>query len=123
MPSQLGHAAGTPALVRNPKSAKKRHLDTRLMTEPIHAILHHDADTLRQYSDHALTGGWGGPRELHIQADWLLAYFAQGETTHTRADTYRRPRQSLLSEAFQADHRIIQDFAWEIIRNSLIPIE
>lgn len=101
MPSKLKHVAGTPAFVRDLKSAKRKHRNTRLLAEPIQAILDHDADTLRQYSDHALTGNWAGFRELHIQADWLLVYFIEGETLTlvlTRTDTHDNLYSAKLSK-------------------------
>lgn len=50
------------------------------MKPAIQAIIDGDVDLLRtRYRDHALTGQWAGFRELHIDADWLLVYFIDGD--------------------------------------------
>jgi mRNA interferase YafQ len=55
------------------KLAKKRGLDMDLLDDVIQRLM--DGKTLEaKYNDHALTGGYTGFRECHIQPDWLLIY-------------------------------------------------
>ena len=32
-----------------------------------------------KYQDHNLTGNWIGHRECHIEPDWLLVYYIEGD--------------------------------------------
>ena len=55
------------------KLAVKRHLNIDLLDDIIRALSR--GDTLPEKNkDHALSGGWIGHRECHIQPDWLLIY-------------------------------------------------
>lgn len=39
--------------------------------------------------DHALKGQWAGFRDLHIEPDWLLIYYIEGEELYlTRTGTH-----------------------------------
>ena len=60
------------------KLAQKRGLDLAKLTTVIDALA--DGEALASsYRDHALTGGYVGFRECHIQPDWLLMYRVDGE--------------------------------------------
>ena len=51
----------------------KHHLNINLLDDIIRALSR--GDTLPEKNkDHALSGGWIGHRECHIQPDWLLIY-------------------------------------------------
>lgn len=51
----------------------KHHLNIDLLDDIIRALSR--GDTLPEKNkDHALSGGWIGHRECHIQPDWLLIY-------------------------------------------------
>ena len=51
----------------------KHHLNIDLLDDIIRALSR--GDTLPEKDkDHALSGGWIGHRECHIQPDWLLIY-------------------------------------------------
>ena len=55
------------------KLAVKHHLNIDLLDDIIRALSR--GDTLPEKNkDHALSGGWIGHRECHIQPDWLLIY-------------------------------------------------
>lgn len=50
------------------------------MKPAIRALVNDETDALKtKYRDHALTGQWSGFRELHIDGDWLLIYFIDGD--------------------------------------------
>ena len=56
------------------KLAVKHHLNIDLLDDIIRALSR--GDTLPEKNkDHALSGGWIGHRECHIEPDWLLVYF------------------------------------------------
>lgn len=68
------------AFDQDAKALKRKHVDLKRMKPAIRAIIDGDVDALRtRYRDHALTGQWAGFRELHIDADWLLVYFIDGD--------------------------------------------
>lgn len=63
------------------KALKRKHYDMGLLREPIDALISGDGELLaRRYRDHALTGGWKGYRELHVQGDWLIVYFIDDDS-------------------------------------------
>ena len=35
-----------------------------------------------KYRDHALKGEWSGMRDVHIEPDWLLIYYVEGDALH-----------------------------------------
>jgi mRNA interferase YafQ len=35
-----------------------------------------------KYRDHALKGEWSGMRDVHIESDWLLIYYVEGDVLH-----------------------------------------
>ena len=55
------------------KLAKKRGRDMQLLKEII-ALLSAGESLPAKNRDHALSGGWIGYRECHVQPDWLLVY-------------------------------------------------
>ena len=59
------------------KRALKRKLDIKLLEDVIAALAMGEA-LPEKNRDHALSGGWEGHRECHIQADWLLVYRIEG---------------------------------------------
>ena len=55
---------------------KKRGLKMKLLDEIMIALA--DGKTLPpKNKDHALTGGYVGCRECHVQPDWLLVYYIE----------------------------------------------
>lgn len=72
------------------KLALKRHLDIELLDDIIRSLSR--GESLPQKNkDHALTGGWVGHRECHIQPDWLLIYCIDDDVlvlTLTRTGTH-----------------------------------
>ncbi len=80
------HVKFTNAFKKAYKRSRKRGLKLDKLDEVI--------DELRQghvlpakYHDHALTGGFAGFRECHIQSDWLLVYMIEENVlTLTLAD-------------------------------------
>lgn len=72
------------------KLALKRHLDIELLDDIIRSLS--SGESLPQKNkDHALTGGWVGHRECHIQPDWLLIYRIDDDVlvlTLTRTGTH-----------------------------------
>ena len=55
------------------KRTKKRGLQLRLLDDVIQTLIE-EKPLAPGYRDHALTGGYAGFRECHIQPDWLLVY-------------------------------------------------
>lgn len=52
-----------------------------LLRRPFSLLAAGDMETMRrEYRDHALTGAWQGFREFHVQGDWLVTYFVDGDT-------------------------------------------
>ena len=68
----------------------KHHLNIDLLDDIIRALSR--GDTLPEKNkDHALSGGWIGHRECHIQPDWLLIYRIEDDIlvlTLTRTGTH-----------------------------------
>ncbi len=55
------------------KLAMKRHLNIELLDDIVRKLA--ACEPLPEKNkDHPLTGEWIGPRECHIQPDWLLVY-------------------------------------------------
>ncbi|KAB7788599.1 type II toxin-antitoxin system YafQ family toxin [Bifidobacterium cebidarum] len=80
MPSRIQRITTIRAFDQDVKTLKKKHVDVKRMLPAIHAIVDGDQDLLAmKYRDHALTGNWNGYRELHIEGDWLLVYFIDGD--------------------------------------------
>lgn len=80
MRSRLSGIATIKAFDRDAKDLKKRHVDLKRMKPAIQAIVNGDEDLLKtKYRNHPLTGQWAGFRELHIEGDWLLVYFIDGD--------------------------------------------
>ena len=58
--------------------AQKRGYDLEKIKKVIATLA--NGETLEaKYRDHLLTGDYGGYRECHIQADWLLVYQIDGD--------------------------------------------
>jgi mRNA interferase YafQ len=75
---------------RDYKLVMKRGLDVGLLDDAIR-ILASGAALPAQYKDHALSGGWVGQRECHIQNNWLLIYRVDDDVlvlTLTRTGTH-----------------------------------
>lgn len=68
----------TTAFRKDYKRALKRGLDTALLDRIVTALA--DGRPLPpRHRDHALTGGWIGWRECHIQPNWLLVYLIEDD--------------------------------------------
>ena len=69
------------------KRIVKQGRDTEILFRVV-ALLANEQPLPAQYKDHALTGGYGGHREWHLQPDWLLIYKTeQGTLTLTLTRT------------------------------------
>ncbi|MCM1158626.1 MAG: type II toxin-antitoxin system YafQ family toxin [Clostridium sp.] len=78
------------------KIAKKRGLDISLLEDIVERLLHKIPLDAKN-RDHALSGGYIGYRECHIQSDWLLVYLIEDDIltltlidTGTHADLFDR---------------------------------
>lgn len=80
MPSRVQRIETIQTFLQDVKALKKKHVDPRKMLPAIQAIVDGDGQLLAtKYRDHALTGSWNGYRELHVDGDWLLVYFIDGD--------------------------------------------
>lgn len=80
MPSRVQQIETIQAFLQDAKALKKKHVSWKKMLPSIQAIVDGDDQLLStKYRDHALTGSWSGYRELHIEGDWLLVYFIDGD--------------------------------------------
>ena len=111
MPSRIRRIATIKAFDQDVKALKKKHVALGRLLAPIQAIVDSDRDLLStRYRDHALTGNWSGYRELHIEGDWLLVYFIDGDglvlvltRTSTHDDLYSsRATKKLISSYREA---------------------
>ena len=75
---------------------KKRGLNLDLLDEVIQTLLEQKS-LASKYRDHALTGKFAGFRECHIQPDWLLIYWVDGDQlilvasrTGTHSDLFKK---------------------------------
>lgn len=62
---------------RDVKRAEKRGKDMTMLKALV-ALLAKQETLPYRYRDHALSGGWGGYRDAHIEPDWLLIYRIKG---------------------------------------------
>ena len=72
------------------KRMVKRQLDIDLLDEIVQT-LRERKPLDSKHRDHALSGDYVGFRECHIQADWLLIYYVDGENlvlTASRTGTH-----------------------------------
>lgn len=56
------------------KLAKKRGLKTAKLEQVLQTLLEEKTLDI-QYRDHALTGGYSGFRECHVEPDWLAGIY------------------------------------------------
>ncbi len=64
---------------RDAKLAQKRGKDMEKLKQPVRLLI--EALPLpKTYLDHPLKGDWKGYRDLHIEPDWLLIYYIDGNT-------------------------------------------
>jgi mRNA interferase YafQ len=74
------------------KRAKKRGKDMNKLRVLLELLI--DGQPLpKRYRDHPLKGKWAGWRDAHIDPDWLLLYWIEGEElqlarTGTHADLF-----------------------------------
>lgn len=68
----------TSAFKKSLKSIKKRGKDIDKL-EKVVDLLQTDDPLPEKYRDHSLSGNWSNHRELHIEPDWLLIYYKDGE--------------------------------------------
>ncbi|PJM78444.1 type II toxin-antitoxin system YafQ family toxin [Bifidobacterium scaligerum] len=113
MRSRLSGIATIRAFDQDAKALKKKHFDLKLMKPAIQAIVDGNTDLLKtKYRDHPLTGQWTGFRELHIDGDWLLVYFIDGDElvlvltrTGTHDDLYSAKTAKSLIRGYKASER------------------
>lgn len=79
---------------RDYKRAMKRGLDINRLDQVIRTLAAGEELAI-SHRDHALGGEWRGHRECHVQPDWLLIYYVDGERlvlaltrTGTHADLF-----------------------------------
>ena len=79
---------------RDYKRAMKRGLDINRLDQVIRTLAAGE-ELASSHRDHALGGDWRGHRECHVQPDWLLIYYVDGERlvlpltrTGTHADLF-----------------------------------
>ncbi len=75
---------------RDYKRAMKRGLDINRLDQVIRTLAAGEELAI-SHRDHALGGDWRGHRECHVQPDWLLIYYVDGEhlvLTLTRTGTH-----------------------------------
>ena len=75
---------------RDYKRAMKRGLDMNRLDGVIRTLAA-GRELAVVHRDHALGGEWRGHRECHVQPDWLLIYYVDGERlvlTLTRTGTH-----------------------------------
>ena len=75
---------------RDYKRAMKRGLDINRLDQVIRTLASGEELAI-SHRDHALGGDWRGHRECHVQPDWLLIYYVDGERlvlTLTRTGTH-----------------------------------
>lgn len=81
---------------RDYKLAMKRGYPIEALDDVIR-LLAKDGALPEKYRDYALTGGWKGFRECHIQPDWLVVYSIQNDVltltlvrTGTHSDLFNK---------------------------------
>ena len=75
---------------RDYKRAMKRGLDINRLDQVIRTLAAGEELAI-SHRDHALGGDWRRHRECHVQPDWLLIYYVDGERlvlTLTRTGTH-----------------------------------
>jgi mRNA interferase YafQ len=66
---------------RDAKRAEKRGKDMSKLRALVLLLL--DQQQLpAKYRDHALKGEWSGMRDVHIEPDWLVIYYVEGDELH-----------------------------------------
>ncbi|MBV5310041.1 type II toxin-antitoxin system RelE/ParE family toxin [Chromatium okenii] len=85
-------ASYTSQFKRDVKRIEKRGKELRKLREVINLLLT-DQPLPRELGDHPLKGGWQPSRDLHLEADWILIYYLDGdsvrfERTGTHADLF-----------------------------------
>jgi mRNA interferase YafQ len=63
----------TPRYDKDAKRDRKRGKDMARLVEVVD-ILRNRRPLATRHRDHALSGGWKGWRECHVEPDWLLVY-------------------------------------------------
>jgi mRNA interferase YafQ len=77
---------------RDVKRAEKRGKDLSKLKELLSLLISGESLPVR-YKDHPLRQNWQGYRDVHIEQDWLLIYFADEKTirferTGTHSDLF-----------------------------------
>nr|VFJ50703.1 MAG: mRNA interferase YafQ [Candidatus Kentron sp. FM]VFJ50734.1 MAG: mRNA interferase YafQ [Candidatus Kentron sp. FM]VFK08742.1 MAG: mRNA interferase YafQ [Candidatus Kentron sp. FM] len=77
---------------RDVKRVGKRGNDMEKLKELMRLLLSGESLPVR-YKDHPLRGNWSGCRDAHIEPDWILIYYLDGDTvrferTGTHADLF-----------------------------------
>lgn len=77
---------------RDTKRAEKRGKDMSKLRALVLLLLEQQPLPAK-YRDHALKGEWSGLRDVHIEPDWLLIYYVEGDELHlvrtgTHADLF-----------------------------------
>ncbi|RYE50610.1 MAG: type II toxin-antitoxin system YafQ family toxin [Hyphomicrobiales bacterium] len=77
---------------RDTKRAEKRGKDMSKLRSLVLLLLEQQP-LPQKYRDHALRGEWSGLRDVHIEPDWLLIYYVEGDELHlvrtgTHADLF-----------------------------------
>ncbi len=79
---------------RDLKRVAKRGKDLNKLKRIV-TLIAKDKPLEPRHRDHALTGNWKGPRDCHIEPDWLLLYTLNDESlrlerTGTHSDLFKK---------------------------------
>lgn len=77
---------------RDVKRAEKRGKDMSKLRALVRLLVQQQPLPAK-YRDHALKGEWQDTRDAHIEPDWLLIYYVEGDVLHlvrtgTHADLF-----------------------------------
>ena len=69
----------TTKFLKSAKRLKKKHYNIKKMSKAIQAIVDDNEVELKRLRQHKLKGIWNGFDEIHIESDWLLIYYIEGD--------------------------------------------
>ena len=67
--------------VRDAKQMKKRGKDSDKLRAMMSRLMN-EIPLDEKHRDHKLKGEWEGCKDCHIEPDWLLLYYIEGETIY-----------------------------------------
>ncbi|GAX07111.1 addiction module toxin RelE/StbE family protein [Secundilactobacillus pentosiphilus] len=69
----------TTKFLKAAKKLKKKHYNIGKLSDAIQAIVDDDHGKLQGMKHHKLKGIWSGFDEIHIESNWLLIYYIEGD--------------------------------------------